>query len=292
MVKKKRAGIIGGMLGLVTAAVIVILLYPRANKNSLEFSGVIEAIDVDISSKVLGRIVMLKADEGTVVQANDTVAIIDPTTYELGVRQAAANLNLSEARLAQDESRLSLAKLSLDRIRQLRAESLIAQDNLEKAETDYEVLKRDAVALSEVINQTRAAQELARQQLKECYITAPVGGHVTTLVHRTGETAYPGTVLLTVTDLAKVWLVIYVREKDLGRLKLGQPVSVKIDAFPNKSFPGRISFIAQEAEFTPKYIQTKDERINDVYRVKVEIENNDLRFKPGMPADAVIKIDS
>ncbi len=288
MSKKKRALIIGVVFFAVIAAMLVIVFYPRAHKNSLEFTGVIEAIEIDISSKVTGRILALKVEEGDVVQTNDTVAIIDPTDYQLQIRQASANLRLSEARLAQAQSRLNLAKLNVDRIRQLHTDSLISQENLEKVETDYDVLKREVVALSEVENQGKAALELAEQRLKDCSISAPVEGHVTTVVQRTGETVYPGTVLVSITDLTKVWLVIYVREKDLAKVKIGQPVSVKIDAFPNKWYPGRISFIANQAEFTPKYIQTKEERINDVFRVKIEIDNSDLELKPGLPADATI----
>lgn len=289
MSKKKRALVIGLVFFAAIAAVLVIVFYPRANKNSLEFTGVIEAIEIDLSSKVTGRILALKVEEGDIVRANDTVAIIDPTDYQLQVRQASATLRLSEARLAQAQSRLNLAQLNVDRIRQLHTDSLVSQENFEKVETDYDVLKREVTALSEVSSQGQAALELAEQRLQDCSITAPVAGHITTVVQRTGETVYPGTVLVSITDLKKVWLVIYVREKDLAKVKIGQPVSVKIDAFPNKSYPGRISFIATEAEFTPKYIQTKEERINDVFRVKIEIDNHDLELKPGLPADATIK---
>ena len=86
-----------------------------------------------------------------------------------------------------------------------------------------------------------------------------------------------------------IWLTAYITESDLGRVKLNQEVDIKTDSFPDKIYKGRISFISQESEFTPKYIQTPEERVKLVYRIKIDVNNPNFELKPGMPADGYIK---
>ncbi|MCX5896948.1 MAG: efflux RND transporter periplasmic adaptor subunit, partial [Proteobacteria bacterium] len=95
-------------------------------------------------------------------------------------------------------------------------------------------------------------------------------------------------ILATITDLHDMWIMAYVSEKNLGQIKLGQSAEVFVDSFPQKPFPGKVSYISTEAEFTPKNIQTKEERVKLVYAVKVQIDNTKELLKVGMPADVVI----
>jgi len=94
--------------------------------------------------------------------------------------------------------------------------------------------------------------------------------------------------VVTIGDLDRPWLNVYVGERDLGRVSLGMKAQVTVDSFPDQPFFGRVSFISDKSEFTPKNIQTPDERVKLVYRVKIELENRDHQLKPGMPADAVL----
>jgi len=103
-----------------------------------------------------------------------------------------------------------------------------------------------------------------------------------------GEVLQAGSPVFTVVDLNDIWLTAYINETDLGRVKLNQPVDVKTDTYSDRTYRGRISFISQEAEFTPKQIQTREERIKLVYRIKVNLANPNLELKPGMPADGYI----
>ena len=103
-----------------------------------------------------------------------------------------------------------------------------------------------------------------------------------------GETATPGAPILTLIDPNDLWLRAYVSETDLGRIRLGQAAALTVDAFPGRMFAGVVREIASEAEFTPKNVQTKKERVNLVYRVKIGVSNPDGVLKPGMPADALI----
>jgi HlyD family secretion protein len=106
-----------------------------------------------------------------------------------------------------------------------------------------------------------------------------------------GEMVQPGTTIVTVGDLGHPWVNVYVGERDLGKIWLGMKADVSVDSFPDQPFPGKVTFISDRAEFTPKNIQTPDERVKLVYRVKVEVQTHDQALKPGMPADAVLSLD-
>jgi HlyD family secretion protein len=125
------------------------------------------------------------------------------------------------------------------------------------------------------------------QQLKDAVIASPSAGVVTEKLAEQGELLARGTGLVVVTDLANAWLNVYVSELDLGRIRLDQEASVVTD--DGQSRRGRVSFVASQAEFTPKNVQTRDERVKLVYKVKVALENKDGLFKPGMPAEARLR---
>ena len=105
-----------------------------------------------------------------------------------------------------------------------------------------------------------------------------------------GEVVVPGTPVVTIADLDHLWLRGYISETDLGRIRWGQPATVHTDTFPHTTYPGRVSFISSEAEFTPKSVETHKERVTLVYRVKIDLDNPNHELKPGMPADAVIEV--
>ena len=103
-----------------------------------------------------------------------------------------------------------------------------------------------------------------------------------------GEVVKPGTPVFTAVDLRNIWVTAYINEKDLGRVKLGAQADVVTDTYPGKKYNGEVSFISSQAEFTPKFIQTQEERVKLVYRLKVRVDNSSLELKPGMPADVYI----
>ncbi len=144
-----------------------------------------------------------------------------------------------------------------------------------------------AVARAQVA-QAEAAVSALQRQIDKMTLRAPRDGVVTSRSAHAGEAALAGTTLLTLADLDEVKLTIYVPEDELGRVYLGQEVEVRVDSFPDRVFTGTVSYISQEAEFTPKNVQTEKERVNMVFAVKVRLPNPKHRLKPGMPADAVL----
>lgn len=140
--------------------------------------------------------------------------------------------------------------------------------------------------------QLRMASVVERQllelQIDKMAIRSPLDGIVARRSVRVGEVASPGGTLMVVADLSHVDLTLYVPEKEIGRVRVGQKVEVQVDSFPKEVFPGEVTFIATKAEFTPRNVQTQKDRQNLVFAVKVRIPNPDQRLKPGMPADATI----
>ena len=130
---------------------------------------------------------------------------------------------------------------------------------------------------------------LAETRLGYAALTSPVAGIVLSKAVESGEYVFPGTPVVTIGNLAQVWIRAYINETDLGRVKVGQAARVTADTYPGKVYPGVVAFVSSEAEFTPKNVQTVKERVKLVYRIKIDVANPAMELKPGMPADAVIQ---
>ncbi|MGB7621170.1 MAG: HlyD family efflux transporter periplasmic adaptor subunit [Terriglobia bacterium] len=141
------------------------------------------------------------------------------------------------------------------------------------------------------LEQSRQALAIAETQFEYSTLTAPMPGVVLSKNVEPGEIIAPGTPVITVGNLDRVWLRAYIDETDLGRVRVGQRASVTTDTYPGRRYEGYVSFIASKAEFTPKNVQTEKERVKLVYRIKIDIVNPKMELKPGMPADAVIQME-
>jgi len=148
--------------------------------------------------------------------------------------------------------------------------------------------EQDVMARLGDIERAKAQIALIDSQLADTIAVSPINGIVLVKAADPGEVLAPGTSVVTVGDIDHPWLRAYIREQDLGRVKLGQKAKVTTDSFPGKSYDGRVSYISSEAEFTPKQIQTAEERVKLVYRIKIEIDNPQHELKSNMPADAEI----
>jgi len=285
-------------------------------------SGHVEATEVTLSTKVGGTLERLAVDEGDRVDAGQEIARIDTTDTRLALESARADRASAEAELrlrlagsreedieaaraqvARAEADLAGAEKDLERMEGL----LAAGSGTTKARDDAKT-RRDVAAAAmkaareqlrrlekgsrpEEVDAARARVQAAdariaqlEQQVEDAAIQSPTAGVVTEKLAEPGELMARGTGLVVVTDLADAWLNAYISEPDLGRIRLGQPADVTTD--DGQTRKGRVSFIASQAEFTPKNVQTRDERVKLVYRIKVALENEDGLFKPGMPAEA------
>jgi multidrug efflux pump subunit AcrA (membrane-fusion protein) len=209
--------------------------------------------------------------------------------------------------LAQAQAARAGAEQYLEQLIRQRTNPLALQAQVNAAESQYQIAT-STVALAQAqvdgleigatpeqiaaveaqVEIARAAMESLQVSLDKLTLTAPISGLVLERPVHVGEVALPGAPLMTLADLDNVTLTIYVPEDQLGRVQLGQPVSVTVDAYPDRTFEGTVTYIANEAEFTPKNVQTREERVNMVFAVKVTLPNPDQALKPGMPADAVL----
>jgi HlyD family secretion protein len=228
--------------------------------NKPDGSGTIECTQVQVSPQVAGRIAQLPPQEGSTLKKNDLVAQLDPTDYEL---------KRDEARAAA-----KFAHADLKRIQQVFENKSATQKQMDDARTANDL----AVA--------RLA--IAEKAVSDCTVKAPMDGVVTIRSREEGEFVGVGTPLITLSRLDEVWLSVYIPEDRLSRVKLGQPARVTVDG-DKTVYSGKVTFISPEAEFTPKNVQTPDERAKLVYRVKITLPNPDGVFKPGMPADGFLE---
>jgi len=293
-------------------------------------SGIVEVTEVDVAFEVPGTIVARFVDEGAAVDKGEPIAQLDEREYRLQVERAQAAKAAAEARYAlltrgargqevdqalaaleSAEADVQLRQRDFDRIEELFRQGIAAQADFDRARTALSTAQaaRDAARArlnmlkegfrTEEIEEGRArlreaekALEVAELNLSRCRLFAPITGRVLSKNREVGETVAPGTPVVTMGDLAHPWLNVYVSERDLGRIRLGMKASIYVDAYPGRPFEGRVAYVADKSEFTPKNIQTQDERVKLVYRVKIELENPEGVLKPGMPADAVIPLDA
>jgi multidrug resistance efflux pump len=209
--------------------------------------------------------------------------------------------------LQQAEAALSGAEDYVKELSRQMANPVNAQAQANAAESQYRIasaavqlaqahvdgLKMGATpeqiaAVEAQVGIAQAALDSLQVQSDKFTLLAPISGLVMERPVHVGEVALPGYPLMTLADLDNVTLTIFVPEDQLGRVQLGQAVSVTVDAYPGRTFMGEVSHIASEAEFTPKNVQTREERVNMVFAVKVKLPNTDHALKPGMPADAVL----
>jgi HlyD family secretion protein len=204
--------------------------------------------------------------------------------------RARAAYHVAEAKQRDAKFRLDLA-VEGPRIEEKQQ----AEEALRQARAQYEMVKigprkEDIDQARAKLEQAKAALALAQTQLGYATLRAPMAGVVVSKNIEPGEYVSPGTAVLTIGDLKHVWLRAYITERDHVRVKFGQRAEVVTDTDPGKIYVGRVSFISPEAEFTPKTVQTQQERVKLVYRIKIDIDNPNLELKPGTPADADILV--
>jgi HlyD family secretion protein len=292
----------------------------------IRVSGNIEVTDTQVSFRIPGLVVRRLVSEGESVTNGQVVARLDETelAQEAAMRRAEAAAaeavlaeleagtrpeEIAQAAAALEGARTEARRLKSEYVRQqeLFGEEVIAPREYEAAQAGAEAAAartREAEARltllengprAETIRAARSRLEqaqhalaLAETRLGYAVLRAPLAGVVLAEGVEEGEYVMPGTPVVTIGDLDNAWLRAYLNETDLGRVAIGQPVQVTTDTYPDKVYEGRLSFLASEAEFTPKNVQTAKERVKLVYRIKVDIPNPDQELKPGMPADADI----
>lgn len=323
---KRRIPILIGLAALVAAGVYLYPRFTKGSKpqNEILLSGNIEAHESLVSFKVQGRIVELPVEEGQSVEKDSLLARLDDADYKQRVRIEEASVHVRQSSLAltlagtreqevkalqqnmlDAQADLQQKKLDYDRAQRLFSEDAVSAQDRDLADTAFkrsqaafkatqqkyneavEGSRKEEIAIAEAnLKEAHANLGMSRVNLDYTVLRAPSAGVITVRQAELGEVVVPGTPVVTLADLDHIWLRAYIAETDLGRVRWGQDAVVTTDTFPGKQYHGRISFIASEAEFTPKSVQTYKERVMLVYRIKIDIDNPNHELKPGMPADA------
>jgi HlyD family secretion protein len=296
--------------------------------STIHASGHIEATEVRLAAKVGGRLLEAPLQEGDVVQSGDLVARFDTVDAEHQLARTRAELDGAEAQLrlllsgtraedlrraseqlAKAQAEVDAADRDLARLEGLAERGSATEKARDDARTRREVAAKAAAAARaeldklvagprrEEIEAARARRAAAaasvaaiQQQITDATVLAPQDGTITTRVAEPGEVLPPSATLAVLTDVARPWLNVYVDEPSLGQVHLGDEARVRVDGV-DRDFTGTVGFVASEAEFTPKNVQTPEERAKLVYRIKVFLDNPDGVFKPGMPADAYFSLN-
>jgi len=295
----------------------------EAPAGKLELPGTVEAHEAPLAFQVGGRIGLLRVDEGDRVKTGDVVAELDPDDAKLDAARTAADaeaarqtlaamvagtrpqeVKVARATLARADADLSLAKTERERVNALRAAEAASQADLDRAEQQLAAAEAARSEAAERLNlategpraedvararadhasRAVAAQE-ARRRLAYTQLTSPVDGVVTLRQAERGEVVAAGQPVFRVAETAHPWVRAYLDEPELPKVRLGQEAVVSADGLPGTVWRGRLAFIAQEAEFTPKVVETRELRSDLVYRIKVEVEDPEGRLKIGMPVD-------
>ncbi|MNF36401.1 putative efflux pump membrane fusion protein [compost metagenome] len=286
-----------------TFILITSLISCNKNNDKADGYGNFEATEVTISSEANGKIDYLKLEEGDILEPNIQVGLVDTTQLYFNKEQLIASKSTVFSKSKNVLSQISILKeqLKTTLIEQNRIQNMFAENAATKRQVDEivgkvsvlnEQIKSVETQNAPIINEIKSIEvqiEKINDQIEKSKIINPIKGTVLSKYAEPNEVTAFGKPLYKIADISEMTLRVYISETQLAQIKIGQNVTVKIDAEKDmKSYPGTISWIASSAEFTPKIIQTKEERANLVYAVKVDVKN-DGSLKIGMPAEMWLK---
>jgi len=316
------------VLAVVTTATWLVLRSRSEASGALTASGTVEATDADLGFQIAGRVLEISVEEGDAVTAGTQLARLDTRELDAALAGAEAQLEAAEARLVELQrgarpqevvtaeaavraaaTRAEEARTERERATTLFGGGAISRQALDRAESAYQVAAaaleqaQEQLALVEegprtetvraqtaVVAQARANVARADATLANAVVTAPFDG-VVTIVHREpGESVTPGAPAITLLAPDDRWVRIYVPEDQMGRLQLGLRAAIVSDTYPDRVYDGEVIFVGSEAEFTPRNVQTAEERTKLVYPVKVRVSGDpNFELKPGIPVDVTLR---
>ena len=273
-------------------------------------NGRIEATQIDIATKLPGRIKEVMVSEGDFVEAGQVVARMDTQVLEAELRQAQAQVNqarnaveTAKAVVAQRESELTFAQNTLKRSEDLVEKGFISPQKLDADRTAMLTAKAGLVAARSQVVQAQSAIEAAQAtaqridaDLDDSVLKAPRAGRVQYRLSEPGEVLPAGGKIVSMLDLSDVYMTVFLPETTAGRLAIGAPARIVLDLAPQYVIPAKVSFVAAEAQFTPKTVETATERQKLVFRVKAQIDPVLLRkyrtrVKAGLPGVAYVQVN-
>jgi HlyD family secretion protein len=273
----------------------------KDDEQRMTFTGLMDATTVRVSAENAGRVLSMHADEGILVEKGDTLATVNTERLDHQAEQQDAMLSELGFQLKAAVERRSAAKIQRDNLHRklVRFRSLLGQhavtqqsvddlsSQLDAADAELRSADQSLAALESKRAQILAGKNVIETQRNDAHILAPLTGTVLIRYAEPGEVLGPGSPVCEIADLNAMWTRVYLSAKELGSVRLGQSVEVHIDGGDSPR-PGRVSWIAEKAEFTPKSILTAETRASLVYAAKISVANPDGAFKIGMPVTVVM----
>lgn len=288
-------------LNILLPSLLFLFIAGCSSQEKSDAYGQFEAIETTISSEVSGKLLNFNINEGDVLEKEQQVGLVDTTKLNLqeielkaklaSTQSQIANIN-AEAEVSKEE--LALAESNLNRIKAMREDNAATPQQLDDARSKVktihkkiDVLQTKKQSVRAEINATQARIGQVQDQLQDAHIINPITGTVLSTYAETFEFTKQGQPLYQIAKLDTLELRVYISGVQLPSVKLGQKVEVLVDSTTeaNQKLKGKVSWIASEAEFTPKMVQTKEERVTQVYAVKVRVPNRDGVLKIGMPGE-------
>ncbi|HOD74996.1 MAG TPA: efflux RND transporter periplasmic adaptor subunit [Syntrophorhabdaceae bacterium] len=329
MISKKKIIPLAVIAAAVIVAVIVVMSFVRGRDDgTMKLSGNVEVTECNVGFKVAGKIRALKVDEGARVKEGDLIAELSSGDVKALVDQNRAALEEARVKLAELkagsrrqeivkaradsaslEAELVKARKDFERAGTLYENGAISASRFDAAKSAYETRlgqlksarqqqslveegpRREDIRAAELrVKQLEALVANTEEKLADTRLYAPISGVVFRKNVELGEIVQPGAAVFTIGDLDRPWVKVYVKEDKLALVKLGQKARITVDTYKDRSYEGTVTFISSDAEFTPKNVQTQEERVKLVFGVKVTVTNRDQELKPGMPADVRISL--
>ncbi len=321
--KKKRIVMLLVLIVIGSAVFFISSLRKHSDEGVMILSGNVEVTETNVGFKIPGRVIERPVDEGNNVKAGTLLARLDNAELtsvvaqnKASVKEAATKLaelragsrsqEIEQARaaLSTQEAELQKAKKDYERAEILHKNGAISTSQFDTAKSAYDARsalhknaqealslvkegprKEDVKMAEHRLEQAQAALAVSEEKLKDTMIYAPMDGVILRKNVEVGEIIASGIPVVTIGDLENPWIKVYVKEDKLGLVKLGQKAKITTDTYKGKSYEGVVTYISSEAEFTPKTVQTPEERVKLVFGVKVRVKNENGELKPSMPAD-------
>lgn len=314
--KKKRALRIS--LVILITLLIVFFANERMQKSAnavpegiAQANGRIEAEQINIASKITARTKNINVREGDLVEANQVLAVLDTTELEANLAAAEAQLALAKERILEGKAQLtltsnqlSLARKEFERISPLVESGGVSRQRFDQREAQMKNAEASETAsiahlhtLEKSADAAQAQVRLIQSQIDDCTLRTPVRGRILYRLAENSEVVGAGSPLLTVLDLSNIYMEVFLPASAASRLAIGTQARLKLDILPEYTVPATVIFVSPQAQFTPKQVETKTDRENLMFRVKMRIPQELVeqyidRVKTGVRGDAYIQIDN
>lgn len=278
----------------VVSVILVFLIYQRQKANILPpdvifSSGSVEANTVTISAQTSGKVLAKPFRKGDEVKQGDTLLVIERDLLDAKMNELETGITATLADI--DAARIDLAnvKKNLDRLKQAYMAGSVPQKDMDNLTASYQSGDKRITSLESKLQTLNAQKASLTIQIGYTTVTSPIGGYIQSDPVEIGEIVMMGSALFEIVNLSDTWVEIYINETEIPFVHLSDTADVYLDSDPQTPLKGRVSYISQKAEFTPKNVQTKKERVKQVFAVRVRVDNSSQRFKPGLPVDVYLK---